>query len=72
MRACQPGFIDELEAVIGKPVVTSTQAFLRKLLRVAGIRDQISARVWNPFLALAKPLLQLVFFFVGEALYKSS
>ena len=42
MRACQPGFIDELEAVIGKPVVTSTQAFLRKLLRVAGIRDQIS------------------------------
>ena len=48
MRACQPGFIDELEAVIGKPVVTSTQAFLWKLLRVAGIRDQISARVWNP------------------------
>lgn len=42
MRACQPGFIDELEAVIGKPVVTSTQAFLWKLLRVAGIRDQIS------------------------------
>ena len=31
-----------LEAVIGKPVVTSTQAFLWKLLRVAGIRDQIS------------------------------
>ena len=31
-----------LEAVIGKPVVTSTQAFLWKLLRVAGIHDQIS------------------------------
>lgn len=42
LRACEPGFIDELEAVLGKPVVTSTQAFLWKLLRVAGISDQIS------------------------------
>ena len=42
LRACQPGFIDELEAQLGKPVVTSTQAFLWKLLRVAGVRDQIS------------------------------
>ena len=42
MRACQPDFIDELEAAIGKPVVTSTQAFLWRLLRVAGIEDRIS------------------------------
>ena len=37
-----------LEAVIGKPVVTSTQAFLWKLLRVAGIRDQISGYGRDP------------------------
>ena len=73
MRACQPGFIDDLEAQLGKPVVTSTQvhmhmhmhmhvhvqvhmhmrvcakpvvtstqAFLWRLLRVAGVHDQIS------------------------------
>jgi len=41
-RACQPGFIDALEARMGKPVVTSTQAFMWKMLRTAGIDDQIS------------------------------
>lgn len=40
MRACAPGFIDDLEATLGKPVVTSTQAFLWSLLRTAGIHDQ--------------------------------
>lgn len=42
MRSCPPDFIDELEARHGKPVVTSTQAFLWSLLRKAGVRDQIS------------------------------
>lgn len=42
LRACGPGFIDELEATLGKPVVTSTQAFLWRMLRLAGIKDQIS------------------------------
>ena len=42
MRACEPGFIDELEAALGKPVVTSTQAFLWSMLRIAGVGDQIS------------------------------
>ena len=41
MRACEPGFIDELEQVHGKPVVTSTQAFMWSLLRAAGVEDQI-------------------------------
>lgn len=41
LRACGPGFIDELELALGKPVVTSTQAFLWRMLRVAGIDDQI-------------------------------
>lgn len=40
-RACEPGFIDELEAALGKPVVTSTQAFLWSMLRTAGIADRI-------------------------------
>lgn len=40
MRACEPGFIDELELDFGKPVVTSTQAFLWSMLRTAGIDDQ--------------------------------
>lgn len=41
-RACPPtGFIDELEAMLGKPVVTSTQAFLWAMLRTAGVRDTI-------------------------------
>jgi maleate isomerase len=42
MRACEPGFIDEVEAAVGKPVVTSTQAFLWSMLRTSGINDQIS------------------------------
>lgn len=41
MRACEPGFIDEVEALHGKPVVTSTQAFMWSLLRSAGVHDQI-------------------------------
>ena len=41
MRACEPGFIDELEAAHEKPVVTSTQAFMWSLLRTAGVEDQI-------------------------------
>jgi maleate isomerase len=41
MRACEPGFIDELEKAHGKPVVTSTQAFMWSLLRKAGVADQI-------------------------------
>ena len=41
MRACEPGFIDELELAHGKPVVTSTQAFMWSLLRTAGVMDQI-------------------------------
>lgn len=40
-RACSPGFVDELEAALGKPVVTSTQAFLWRMLRLAGVRDQV-------------------------------
>ncbi|CAE8596030.1 unnamed protein product [Polarella glacialis] len=42
LRACEPNFIDELEAALGKPVVTSTQAFLWSMLRTAGIDDQIA------------------------------
>ena len=41
LRACGPGFIDELEAAVGKPVVTSTQAFLWRMLRLAGVDDRI-------------------------------
>jgi maleate isomerase len=40
-RACQPGFISDLERQLGKPVVTSTQAYLWWLLRTAGIKDQV-------------------------------
>ena len=43
LRACPPnGFIDDLEADLGKPVVTSTQAFLWIMLRTAGVREQIT------------------------------
>ncbi|OLQ05282.1 Arylmalonate decarboxylase [Symbiodinium microadriaticum] len=42
LRACEPGFIDDLESSFRKPVVTSTQAFLWSLLRLAGIDDKIS------------------------------
>ena len=40
-RACEPDFIDGLEAALGKPVVTSTQAFLWSLCRTGGINDRI-------------------------------
>ena len=40
-RAAESGFIDELEAELGKPVVTSTQAFMWSMLRMAGVRDRI-------------------------------
>eukprot|EP00521_Asterionellopsis_glacialis_P010114 CAMPEP_0195301432 /NCGR_PEP_ID=MMETSP0707-20130614/29297_1 /TAXON_ID=33640 /ORGANISM="Asterionellopsis glacialis, Strain CCMP134" /LENGTH=241 /DNA_ID=CAMNT_0040364373 /DNA_START=129 /DNA_END=851 /DNA_ORIENTATION=- len=36
-RACTPGFIDGLEKILNKPVVTSTQAFLWAMLRTANI-----------------------------------
>ena len=42
MRACEPGFISDLEQAHGKPVVTSTQAFMWSLLRAAGVKDQIT------------------------------
>jgi maleate isomerase len=40
-RACGPGFITDLEKQVGKPIVTSTQAYLWWMLRVAGISDQV-------------------------------
>ena len=40
-RACEAGFIDALEADLGKPVVTSTQAFMWHMLRLAGVDDPI-------------------------------
>jgi maleate isomerase len=40
-RACQPGFISDLERRVGKPVVTSTQAYLWWMLRTAGRKDQV-------------------------------
>lgn len=39
LRGCGPGFIDDLEERSGKPVVTSTQAFLWSMLRTAGVLD---------------------------------
>lgn len=43
LRACPPnGFIDELEKELGKPVVTSTQAFMWIMLRTAGVMDKIT------------------------------
>ena len=41
-RAAERGFIDELEAAIGKPVVTSTQAFIWNMLRLAGVEDRVA------------------------------
>ena len=41
-RACEYGFIDELELLLGKPVITSTQSFMWSMLRTAGINDQIN------------------------------
>lgn len=40
-HACVPGFLDELEERLGKPVISSQQAFLWQLLRLAGIRDEV-------------------------------
>jgi maleate isomerase len=40
-RACQPGFINDLERRLGKPVVTSVQAYLWWMLRMAGKTDQV-------------------------------
>ena len=41
-RACDAGFIDDLEKALNKPVVTSTQAFMWSMLRTAGVTDNIS------------------------------
>jgi len=40
-RACAPSFISELEAQVGRPVVTSTQAFLWHALRTAAVDDRL-------------------------------
>lgn len=40
-RACGPGFISRLEHRIGKPVVTSTQAYIWWMLRVSGVQDRV-------------------------------
>ncbi|CAJ1417457.1 unnamed protein product [Effrenium voratum] len=42
LRACQENFLDDLEAQLGKPVVTSTQAFLWRMARLAGATNHIS------------------------------
>lgn len=41
LRACTPGLLDELEERLGKPVLSTQQAFLWHLLRLAGIDDRI-------------------------------
>eukprot|EP00658_Telonema_sp_P-2_P076417 TRINITY_DN667_c0_g1_i7.p1 TRINITY_DN667_c0_g1~~TRINITY_DN667_c0_g1_i7.p1 ORF type:complete len:138 (+),score=25.48 TRINITY_DN667_c0_g1_i7:241-654(+) len=41
LRCCTPGYIQELEAKTGLPVITSTQAFLWHMLREAGIEDKL-------------------------------
>jgi len=41
-RACMPGFVDRVEAKVGVPVVTSTQAFLWHMLREAGVQDSVA------------------------------
>jgi maleate isomerase len=40
-RSCSDGFISELENKLGKPVITSTQAFLWDMIRKGGIYDKI-------------------------------
>ncbi len=40
-RVCRPGWIDALEERLGKPVISSQQAFLWSLLRKAGIEDRV-------------------------------
>lgn len=39
-RACEDGFITDLEEQLGIPVVTSTQAFLWHMLRCSGVDDR--------------------------------
>lgn len=41
MRVCVPNYIDELEARLGVPVLTSTQAFLWHMMRAAGVQDRV-------------------------------
>lgn len=41
LRVCVPGLLDELEDRLGKPVVSSQQAFLWQLLRLAGVDDRV-------------------------------
>ena len=40
-RACSQGYIDYLESLISKPVITSTQCFLWNMLRLSGIKDNL-------------------------------
>ena len=40
-RSTEYGFLDSLEKRLGKPVVSSTQAFMWSMLRTAGVQDQI-------------------------------
>lgn len=42
LRVLSAGFIDELEAMIGKPIVTSMQAFMWDMLNTAGETSTIS------------------------------
>lgn len=41
-RVCAPNFIDHLESICGKPVITSTQAFIWGMLRLGGVFDNIN------------------------------
>ncbi len=41
VRVCVPGLIPQLEAMAGVPVVTSTQALLWHMLRLAGVDDRL-------------------------------
>lgn len=41
-RTLRPGLLDALEAELGKPVVTSQQALLWRLLRLAGVADRVA------------------------------
>lgn len=41
LRTMEPGMIQEVEAIVQRPVITSTQAMIWHTLRVAGIQDGI-------------------------------
>lgn len=41
-HACGPNFINHLENICGKPVITSTQAFIWGMLRLGGVFDNIN------------------------------